>query len=257
MDDIKKEILLEKYPRPISIEGTKKILNQMEHNICKIYKNDGGKGTGFFCKIHYNNEIIPVMMTNNHVIDEKYINENNKIKITINDDTEIKIIKLNDNRLIYTNEEYDTTIIEIIQEKDKINNFMEIDENVFKEESNIFYNNKSIYIIQYPNCDKASVSYGIMNNIMDYNINHYCCTESGSSGSPIMNLLNNKIIGIHKEASMKFKINKGTFLKYPVNEFLNQIKNNENNKNNLIISNIKNELEIKLKIDKNDVNKKI
>ena len=122
---------------------------------------------------------------------------------------------------------------------------MEIDENVFKEESNIFYNNKSIYIIQYPNCDKASVSYGIMNNIMDYNINHYCCTESGSSGSPIMNLLNNKIIGIHKEASMKFKINRGTFIKYPVNEFLNQIKNNENNKinkNNLIISNIKNEL---------------
>ena len=260
MDDIKKEILLEKYPRPISIEGTKKILNQMENSICKIYKNDGGKGTGFFCNINYNNKIIPVMMTNNHVIDERYVKDSDEIKVTLNDDKEIKIIKLDDNRLIYSNEEYDTTIIEIYPEKDKINNFMEIDEIVFKEESNILYNNKSIYIIQYPNCDKASVSYGIMSNIIDYDINHFCCTESGSSGSPILNLLNNKIIGIHKEASMKFKINRGTYLKYPINEFINQIKGNENNENketNLIINNIKNELEIKLKIDKNDVNKKI
>jgi hypothetical protein len=51
----------------------------MENCICKIYKNGGGKGTGFFCNIKYNNYNIPVMMTNNHVIDEKYIKENNNI----------------------------------------------------------------------------------------------------------------------------------------------------------------------------------
>jgi len=260
MDDIQKEMLLEKYPRPVSIEGTKQILYQMENNICKIYKDDGGKGTGFFCNINYNNKAIHVMMTNNHVIDERYIKENNKIKITINDDKEIKIIKINDNRLIYTSEEYDTTIIEIIPNEDKINHFMEIDEIVFKEESNELFKNKSIYIIQYPKSDKSSVSYGILNNIIDYDINHYCCTEFGSSGSPILNLLNNKIIGIHKEASLKFKKNKGTYLKYPINEFINQIQDNENNgvnENNLVISNIKNELEIKLKIEEKDINKQI
>ena len=182
----------------------------------------------FFCNINYDNKKIRVMMTNNHVIDEKYIKQNNKIKITLNDDKEIKLINLDDDRLLYSNEEYDITIIEIFPEKDEINNFMEIDEIMFKEESNILYNNKSIYIIQYPNCDKASVSYGIMSNIFDYDINHYCCTESGSSVSPIINLLNNKIIGIHKEASMKFKKNRGTYLKYPINEFINQIKNNRN-----------------------------
>ena len=59
---------------------------------------------------------------------------------------------------------------------------------------------------------------------------------------------------------MKFKRNKGTYLKYPIIEFINQIKNNEKNgvyENNLIISNIKNELEIKLKIEEKDINKKI
>ena len=40
----------------------------MENCICKIYKNGGGKGTGFFCNIKYNNYNIPVMMTNNHVV---------------------------------------------------------------------------------------------------------------------------------------------------------------------------------------------
>jgi len=129
MEDIKKEIMIEKYPRPISIKGTKKILKQMKNCICKIYKNDGGKGTGFFCNIKYNNNNIPVMMTNNHVIDEKYIKENNNIEITLNDDNINKTIILNNNnRKIYTNEEYDITIIEIKSEKDKINIFMELDE---------------------------------------------------------------------------------------------------------------------------------
>ena len=188
-EDVKKEIMLNKYPKPISIEGTKTILKQMQNNICKIYKNDGGKGTGFFCNISYNNIIIPVMITNNYVIDQKYINENDKIKITINDDKEEKVIILNNNRKIYTNEEYDTTIIEIKPEIDKINNFMELDEKIYKK-SNIIYNNESIYIIQYPNGEKAVVSYGIINKINEYDIIHYCCTESGSSGSPIINLLN-------------------------------------------------------------------
>ena len=143
MDDLKKEIMIEKYPRPVSIEGTKKILNQLENNICKIYKKDGSKGTGFFCNISYNNIIIPVMMTNNNVIDEKYIKENNEIQITLNDDKEEKIIKINDKRKIYTNKEYDTTIIEIDSIKDKINNYMEIDEK-YHENKNIIYD-KSIY----------------------------------------------------------------------------------------------------------------
>ena len=77
--DIEKENI-NKYPKPISIEGTKTILKQMENNICKIYKIDGEKGTGFFCNIFYNNIRIPVMITNNHLIDEKYIKKIKKFK---------------------------------------------------------------------------------------------------------------------------------------------------------------------------------
>jgi len=220
MEDITKEMLIEKYPRPISIKDTKEILNQMENCICKIIKNEGEKGTGFFCNIKCNNYNIPVMMTNYHIIDEKYIKEKNDIELTLDDDKISKTIILNNNnRKIYTNEEYDITIIEIKSEKDKINNFMDLDE------EEILYNNKSIYIPQYPKGDKVVVSYGIINKIDGYNINHYCCTECGSSGSPIINLLNHKIIGIHKQANNKNKYNTGTYLKYPINEFINKYKN--------------------------------
>ena len=43
-----------------------------------------------------------------------------------------------------------------------------------------------------------------------------------------MNLSNNKIIGIHKGSNENLKINKGTLLKEPINEFLDQYKNREN-----------------------------
>ena len=101
----------------------------------------------------------------------------------------------------------------------------------FDDFINIF--NKSVYILQYPKSldgQKAAVSYGIIKNIDDdYNIIHYCSTEYGSSGSPILNLANNKIIGIHKENMKNKNYNRGTLLKYPINEYLNKYFNNKKN----------------------------
>ena len=45
---IKKEILIQDQPIPVSIRGTKKILFQLKNCICQIYRKNGGKGTGFF-----------------------------------------------------------------------------------------------------------------------------------------------------------------------------------------------------------------
>ena len=73
-----------------------------------------------------------------------------------------------------------------------------------------------------------AVSYGIIKNVLDYDIKHVCCTEKGSSGSPILSILSQKVIGIHKEGKSHFNINKGSFLKNPINEFINIIDNNTN-----------------------------
>ena len=241
MEKINKEKLLTNYPKPISIKGTEIILKQMKECICKIYLKDGTKGTGFFCNIKYKNKNIKIMITNNHIIDDKYIKENDRIEITLNydkekdDDKDKRNIILNNNRKIYTNKEYDTTIIEIYPEKDKIYNYMDIDDR-YTENSNIIYE-KSIYIIQYPLGEKIGVSYGIINNIDKYNIEHYCSTYKGSSGSPILDISNNKIIGIHIGGEKEREINRGILLIYPINDILK--KENE-----------KNEIEIILKIKK-------
>ena len=46
------ESYLTGYQNPINYKCTKKILEQMEKNICKI-KIEDNQGTGFFCKIPF------------------------------------------------------------------------------------------------------------------------------------------------------------------------------------------------------------
>ena len=254
MSDINKEKLLESYPIPITIDSTKKILKQMENCIFKI-NNSNGKGTGFFCYITNNNQSLPVIITTNHLINEKIIKEKKDIRVKFYDNKDEIKIKIDNNRKIYTSEEYDTTIIEIKPERDKVKKerFLELDENVFDDEPNLY--NEDIYIIQFPiiyNEQKASVSYGKLKEIeQQNNIIHLCSTQPGSSGSPILNLKNNKIIGMHKESSINF--NKGIFLKNPIKEYLdniNIIKIEEEENNNLI--DFKNEINDEYSENKNN-----
>ena len=71
---------------PLTLEQIEPILDQLKTCICKIYKEDGNKGTGFFCKIPYSDNFLPFLITNNHILnkDENYLNKT--IKITINND---------------------------------------------------------------------------------------------------------------------------------------------------------------------------
>ena len=70
MEDIIKEKKVKNGIEPVSIEKTEKIINQMKKCVCKIYSN-GSTGTGFFTKIPYKNEYVKVLITNNHVLNEK------------------------------------------------------------------------------------------------------------------------------------------------------------------------------------------
>ena len=128
MSEIEKEKLLDKYPAPVTIEGTKKILNQLKNYICKI-ENKNGNGTGFFCYIPYKNGKLEVLITNNHVINEEILKEK-RIKVSLNDEKENKIIELK-NKKIYTSKLYDTTIIEINSVNDNIHNYLELDDQIF------------------------------------------------------------------------------------------------------------------------------
>ena len=139
--------------------------------ICKI-KIKGASGTGFFCKIPFeNNDEKNYLMTNYHIIDENYINENNEINLIINDSKIVKELNLKEKREKYFNKDYDIAIIEILK-TDNIQYFLELDDNLFQEKIKTIFEDESIYIIQYPGGKNASVSYGLIKNINDYDIKH-------------------------------------------------------------------------------------
>ena len=121
---------LTNYIKPVNIEGTKTILDQMNNCICKI-NNNQIIGTGFFCKIPYiNNTKINVLITSYQIINELYLNQYNFINLLMDDYNQLKIINLDPSRNIYFNKEYNTTIIEL-KECDNINNYLELDDNLF------------------------------------------------------------------------------------------------------------------------------
>ena len=116
------ETILTGYPNIIPFESTEEILNQMKKNICKI-KIGEEQGTGFFCKIPFpdKNNMLNVLITNNHVINEDILYKNDQqILIYIKEEGKFQKLNLN-NRIKYTKgkDEYDITIIEI-KEKDHI-----------------------------------------------------------------------------------------------------------------------------------------
>ena len=238
---------------PVDITSTKTILNQMINCICKIkYKN----GIGFFCKIPLYNNIMNFLMTNYNIINEDYFKENKEIELILNDD--IIKIDMNNKRKIYYNKEYNITLIEL-KEEDKIKEYIELDD------YNEIYENKSIYILGYPNKNNICVTYGILNKINNNN-NIICNIDNISLGSPILNLKNNKLIGIN------IFNNKNILLKDILNDIINNNKftfikelgEGGFGKVNLVLNNIDNkyyalkEIEIKkvdnINILKNEIN---
>ena len=226
MKDIKTEKFINVSPEPVSFKGTENILDQMNNSVCRIFNK--GEGTAFFTKIPYQSKLLPVLITNNHVISKNDIDNNHIITLYLNNEQIIKTIKLDDNRLKYTNEELDITIIEL--KNDKLNNkYLELDDNIInyfktniKENPsylNDVYSNKSIYLINYPENNNVVVSYGKPPNLSGSKIYHKCSTKEGSSGSPILMINNQKLIGIHYGCSKKHEYNFGTSLIYPIIEF--------------------------------------
>ena len=221
MSENNKEKRLKFYPIPIALEKTSVILEQMKKCICKIiYKN--GFGTGFFCHISYQNYTIPVLITNNHIINETTLKEKNVLNITLNGDKEIKKIKLFKNKKIYMDTKNDLTLIEINPEIDKIHNFLELDEGIFSSEKTLY---ETIYIPHYPKSisDKnIYVAFGVLNQLDDEKFKFFCNPGDGSSGSPILNISKNKVIGIYKEANDIFNLNKSCLFKKSLSECLHE-----------------------------------
>ena len=204
----------------------------MDYNVCQIIVPDK-KGTGFFCKIPIEKDkySMKTLITNYHVLNKEDIKPNNQIYfITNNNRNNKKKIEMDSYKCSYTNEEYDTTIIEVKKETDDLDSieYFEVDNKILMEKrDDKFLKDIDTYVIHYPHIDdkkdeQVSHNNGKIKAITknkDYIILHDCQTYNGSSGAPIIDAKTKKVIGIHKGSKDRSKYNLGTLLNFPIKEF--------------------------------------
>ena len=225
-----KEVEIKGAVKPISLKQTSIILNQMQTCVCRIH-NGAKKGTGFFLKIPYQKNDLPVLITNNHVLGEEKIAEGQLITLSLQslNDKETTInIEIDNGRKRYTNEILDVTIIEL-NDNDNIKHFLTLDKKVINiissenkdrtEYFNNIYKSISLYILKYVE-NNILASFGLLQQIFQNSIYHKCSTVYGSSGSPIILLDTNEVIGVHfGPAKHTPNTNEGTFLVEPIRQF--------------------------------------
>ena len=90
MEETIDESFTPKSTKAISLSEEKEY-KSYENCICKIIAKS--VGTGFFCKIEYEGNLVPVLITNYHVIDDEYMEKNNKLNYYINKD--LNVININ------------------------------------------------------------------------------------------------------------------------------------------------------------------
>ena len=217
--DIISEKSVTDYPLIVSTQGMQTILDQMKEYVCKIY-NGQTNGTGFFCKFKYKNKLIKVLITCNHVLGENDLIEGKKIQFSFNNEEIPGEIIIDKSRKIFTDRILDTTIIQI-KDEEKYEKCLELDKTILNKTKfiNAMYNKKPIYILENPD-HKIYASYGIVDSINENEIIHKCSTKAGASGSPILSLYNNKVIGMHKGGIRNEEANKGIILNESLNKFV-------------------------------------
>ena len=187
---------MDNYPKSVTKTQTQIIFNQMNNSFYKIQGKDNKFGIGFFCKIKIKNKSIFVLMTSYNIIDEIYVEQNNGIKIIINN--ELNLMKFGDKRLNYINKKNNISIIEIKENKKLKINYLEIDESLYENELSTLNSKETIYIIHHNNADKEiSVSYGIIRYVNSYEISLSCNINSNGTLAPIFNLKNNKLMRLN------------------------------------------------------------
>ena len=175
-------------------------LNKVSKSICKlIIKNDKEEwtGTGFFMSIKFENEaLINCLVTNYHIINENV--RGGHVRLQIGDDK--KDFNIGKKRYIkYFEKPIDFTIIEILSKDEFIKdvNFLSSDLNYIKYGYD-YYLNKEIFILQHPYGEEMYSAIGKIININNFEFEHNAGTCPGSSGSAVIQVENNCVIGIHR-----------------------------------------------------------
>ena len=228
---------MENYPKPVTKETHKKISDYLDNSIYQIKVSEDKYGIGFFCSLKCHGKQIFVLITNYQTVNEDYSKNLDYIDVLVNQES----IKVEFNGIYYFEKQLNLSVIEIIENK-RIK-ILELDEDIYREESEMHFNKESIYIIS-----NNRVSYSIINSITKNELRFNCNLIDNSYCYPIFSLETNKLIGIYKKDFLYY--HKGIFFKYIIMKLSKYWKKD-------IIVNFENEIEISIKTENKDINNKI
>ena len=183
----------------------------------RILVKECKRASGVFLKTQRNNKPFYSILTNEHVISSDMINQKKSIIIKYQNQKKELELKLDKKERIIIDFkqslDIDLIIIEIIP-KDRIDESFFLKPNSNSQNSIQNLIGKQIQIMEYPGEKELSYSEGIIIGLSNNDNSifyHNCMTEPGSSGSPIVLIGENTILGIHK-ASNGYQ-RKGIFIK--------------------------------------------
>ena len=194
-------------------------------SICRIGIKDRNLGTGFFIKINLGKDYY-FMITNEHVIPLGFVEAKKIIIITLNKEKnekeeeeekyEIKLDKTQRRIICLNANDQDITAVEIL-EKDELKNkvkFLTCDLNYIDGYEQ--YLKQEVFILEHPHGETLHGDVGLIVNFskmnQNYKFNHTLSTSSGSSGSPIILVYNERVVGVHFGCYGGEKYNSGTFI---------------------------------------------
>ena len=206
-------------------------LDKSFEKIIFTVKNNGKKGTGFFCKIKNPNssDSLPVLITSSQFYNKEDFYTKKKIELIIKNSK--YTLYVDDSRKSYINDDkYNISLLEIKKEDYlDIDSFLEIESDEGFNSNNL-YQNESLGLVSY---NKKEKKYNAIKfKIKTINENQYAFKFVSNLneeliGSPIINITNNKILGIYKNYDKKINLNNGILLKIPINEFFEEERQRE------------------------------
>ena len=168
-----------------------------------------------------------------------------KIQISFANNSFSRVIELDESRLSYNNKIDWITFIEVkYSDGFKLENFLELDdfENITSN-----YEENAVYLLQYRYGKEICVSPGKLKKSDKEKttskerkkeiIFHNCSSYDGSGGSPLINIKNHKVVGIHRGYIPVSKINCGYFIKESLENFHKIIDNKKPNDKSSLLQN--------------------
>ena len=227
------------------LEKVDRIISKVSKSICKIQiKTENElkikKGSGFLLAFDIENkERFYCLISNEHVIKEELLNNDNDIYFSYDNEFRTANINLNNKERYmksFKDMGLDITIIEILEEDNISKDYFLYPE--LEEKKDEEFIDSSIFIPQYPCGNELMNAKGKIKHINKYEFTHLANTDHGSSGSPIFLENSIRVLGIHKEGSIRRNENYGDFI-YPVINIIKKTakKNRNIDKNKNILNN--------------------